>query len=70
MLMNTRSHLINGVATTLLAAPEACEGGWDVCAFGARFGQRMAPWLQRVRSYETPPRLGALVRRGRNNPPE
>jgi len=58
MLVNTRSHLINVVATPL----------WGVCTFGAaRSGQRTAPWLQRVRIYETASRLRALVRRVGSN---
>ena len=40
----TTSYLTNVVATPL----------WGVCIFGvARSGRRTAPWLQRVRFYET-----------------
>ena len=80
MIVNTRSHLVNVVATPLFATANPSGGGWGVCTFGAtRFGQRSrlrvvtagqaASWLQGVRIYETASRLRALVRRGGSNPP-
>jgi hypothetical protein len=75
MIVNTRSHPINVVATPMFATANPSGGGWGVCIVGAaRSGQRSrlrvvtarqaAPWLQRVRIYETASRLRALVRHG------
>jgi len=70
MIVNTRSHLVNVVATPLFATANPSGGGWSVCIVGAaRSGQRTAPWLQREWIYETASRLRALVRRGGSNLP-
>ena len=53
-MSGSKSHLLNVVATSLLASPELCEGGWGV-AHGSEHrvpGRRTAPWLQDGRRYE------------------
>ena len=70
MVVDTRSYLVDVVATPLFATANPSGGGWGVCIVGAaRSGQRIAPWLQPVRIYETASRLRALVRRGGSNLP-